>query len=192
MDGMAGDDQDGNDLDGFLGGLEQDENGLRPDGGDLGPWVQGLSTAERAVIDRVARERDRDLGREQLGRYARSHQGALPEGTDGGLVDADTVLDQLIITAKSFEEEQTEAAAYERQLLREALDRSISLATKQQFFDPDVAHFSAYVPNGGVKTNRENEWVLTLHVAWEDRDEVSRIIETIPMSVNVTVQRGQD
>jgi len=53
-----------------------------------------------------------------------------------------------------------------------------------------VATFSAYVPNGGLSTNRDNEYVLKLVVAWEDRDELHRILETIPMSVQVTVRRG--
>jgi hypothetical protein len=55
-----------------------------------------------------------------------------------------------------------------------------------------VAEFRAYVPNGGVKTNRENEYVLTLHVAWAGRDELHRIIETIPMDLRVTIKRVQD
>lgn len=68
----------------------------------------------------------------------------------------------------------------------------MSAAAKRVWADPDVATFSGYIPNGGIKTNRENEWVLTIHVAWADRDEVSRVIETIPMSVNVSVTRAQD
>ncbi len=61
-----------------------------------------------------------------------------------------------------------------------------------KWVDPNVANFRGYIPNGGIKTNRENEWVLTIHVAWDDRDEVSRVIETIPMSVNVSVTREAD
>ena len=127
-----------------------------------------------------------------MGRHARTYPGALPAGTDGGLVDADAVLDALIDAAKSFEEEQTEAADHERELLRTALDQSISGAMVKRWVDPNVATFHATIPNGGIKTNRENEWVLTLHVAWEDRNEVSRVIETIPMSVNVSVTRVQE
>lgn len=62
----------------------------------------------------------------------------------------------------------------------------------KRWVDPNVAEFRAYVPNGGVKTNRENEYVLTLHVAWSGRDELHRIIETIPMDLRVTIERVQD
>lgn len=190
MDGMARDDQDREGLDGFLGSLDEDENRNGSDLDDLGAWVQGLSPAERASVDRAERERDLANGREQLGRYARPHQGALPEGADGGLVDADDVLDQLIVAAQSFEEERTEAARLEREALRGALEASISESAHKRLIDPDVATFSAYVPNGGLSTNRDNEYVLKLVVAWEDRDELHRILETIPMSVQVTVRRG--
>lgn len=78
----------------------------------------------------------------------------------------------------------------EREILRDALDASITAVALRSELDPDVAEFAAYIPNGGVKTNRDNEWVLTLHVAWDDRHEISRVVETIPMTVSVRIRRA--
>lgn len=188
---VAGGDEDGLDGAGFRNGDHADETGLGQPGDDLGAWLQGLSSTERATIDRVERERDRERGREQLGRYARSHPRPLLEGADGGLVDGDAVLDSLIDAARTFEEEQTEAAQYEREQLREALDLSIKGAAQKRWLEPDIAEFRAYIPNGGIKTNRDNEWVVTLHVAWENREEISRVVTTIPMSVKVVMTREE-
>ena len=63
------------------------------------------------------------------------------------------------------------------------------MALRKALVDPNVATFLATVPNGGIKTNRDNHWVVTLEVAWEDRAEVSRIIDTIPMNLVVTMTR---
>jgi hypothetical protein len=51
--------------------------------------------------------------------------------------------------------------------------------------DPRVASFVATVPDGGIKTNRNNEWVITLNVDWEFRREVARILDAIPMALMV-------
>lgn len=66
------------------------------------------------------------------------------------------------------------------------------MAFDKKMVDPRVATFMASVPDGGIKTNRNNEWVITLVAAWEDRAEVSRILETIPMTVLVTMARPRD
>ncbi len=40
-----------------------------------------------------------------------------------------------------------------------------------------------------MKTNRNNEIVLTLVVDWSDRAEIYRVLEEIPMSLLVTVEK---
>lgn len=50
----------------------------------------------------------------------------------------------------------------------------------------------ASIPDGGIKTNRNNEWVLTLNVAWENRADIARLLETIPMTILITAERVGD
>lgn len=63
------------------------------------------------------------------------------------------------------------------------------VSLERAIVDTHVATFTATVPDGGMKTNRANEIVLTLHVSWKDRTEVYRILETIPMDIIVRVER---
>ena len=55
-----------------------------------------------------------------------------------------------------------------------------------------IARFVATVPDGGIKTNRNNEWVITLVCDWGHRAEVARIIDTIPMQLDVTIEKFVD
>jgi len=55
--------------------------------------------------------------------------------------------------------------------------------------DPNVATFWATIPNGGITTSRDNEWIIKLQVAWENRDAALRLLETIPMELLVTFER---
>ena len=43
-----------------------------------------------------------------------------------------------------------------------------------------------------MKTNRNNEIVLTLVVDWKDRNEIYRVLEEIPMTLMVTVEKLPD
>ena len=52
-----------------------------------------------------------------------------------------------------------------------------------------MAHFVATVPDGGISTTRNNEWVIKLVVDWSDRFEISRILDSMPMQLKVSMRR---
>lgn len=173
-------------------GPDEGEPGSIGGSGDPGAWLPGLNAAERAAADRAERERDQTSGRELFGRYARSHQGGVPEGSRGGRNDDEDVVDAFLDASLNFELEDDQASAQERAILTKAIEKSQFKTLRKAFVDPNVATFVATVPNGGIKTNRDNHWVITLEVAWEDRSEVARILDSIPMNLLVTMTRPSD
>ena len=48
------------------------------------------------------------------------------------------------------------------------------------------------MPDGGISTNRNNEWIVKLVVDWSDRFEISRILDSIPMQLQVKMTRLRD
>lgn len=177
---------------GFLDDLGQD--GAGADGGGVRPGVgslPGLSPFERAVVDRVERERDAKAGRMEFGRYARAHPSDVRARGAGGLDDGQ-VVDALYDAAERFEPLVDRPSELEREAIESIITASRSHAVKRPKPDPNLATFIATIPDGGIKTNRTNEWVLTLHVAWENREEISRLIDTIPMQLLVKVEKIND
>lgn len=55
-----------------------------------------------------------------------------------------------------------------------------------------MAQFVGTVPDAGMKTNRNNEIVLTLIVDWKDRHEIYRVLDEIPMTLAVTIERPEE
>ena len=72
------------------------------------------------------------------------------------------------------------------------MEESQRLSLEHAYKSPSIARFTGTVPDGGMKTNRNNEIVLTLVVDWADRAEIYRVLETIPMSLTVTVEKQAD
>jgi hypothetical protein len=73
-------------------------------------------------------------------------------------------------------------------LIAAAVEESLTKSLKRASVDQKIATFYATIPAAGVKTNKDNEWVLTMHVAWEDRLQVSRVIDHIPMVMKVRIE----
>src|SRR5258708_26489166 len=185
--------------------MDDNENGRDADQGERGPGegvarghpdpdtgLPGLSSFERAVVDRAERERATEAGRNEFGRYARAHPRALPAGGDGGRREGDDLVDTFISAAADFELDETPASQAEREVLRKAIEESQRQGLERAYKSATLAHFIATVPDGGIKTNRNNEWVITLVAAWEDRHEVARILDTIPMNLIVTIEKPED
>ena len=77
-------------------------------------------------------------------------------------------------------------------MLSAALEESQRRVLEKAYKSTTVATFIGTVPDGGMKTNRNNEIVLTLVVDWKDCNEIYRVLETIPMSLVVTVEKPED
>lgn len=73
-------------------------------------------------------------------------------------------------------------------MIEAAVTKAIDDAIKRPKVDPRIATFYATVPNAGIKTNRDNEWIISMTVAWEDRAEISRVLDHMPMTMKVTVE----
>jgi hypothetical protein len=159
---------------------------------DPGTWLPGLTSFERSVVDRIERERDTDEGRVLFGRYAGSHPGALSPRSDGGRSDGNDLVDTFISAAEDFDIEPGEIADAEREKLADALEESQRQSLERAYKSATVAQFLGTVPDGGMKTNRNNEIVLTLVVDWKDRNEIYRVLEEIPMTLMVTVEKLPD
>jgi hypothetical protein len=101
-------------------------------------------------------------------------------------------VDAFLDGAADFELADDPVSVREREQIAAAIETSQDNALRRAMVNPNVASFLATVPNGGIKTNRDNHWVVTLEVAWEDRGEVTRIIDTIPMNLLVTIVKPDD
>lgn len=77
-------------------------------------------------------------------------------------------------------------------LIAAAIEKGIDDAIRRPKVDPRIATFYATVPNAGIKTNRDNEWCVTMNVAWEYRNEISRVLDHLPLVMKVTVEVIQD
>lgn len=73
--------------------------------------------------------------------------------------------------------------------MAEALEESTRRTLEKAYKSATVATFIGTVPDGGMKTNKQNEIVLTLIVDWADRAEVYRILEEIPMQLLVHIEK---
>lgn len=186
------DDETGN---GHAEDLREDALGdlghTHPSGGGPGARPPGLNSFERSVVERAARDAAVEEGRVQFGRYAESHPGALPEGSGRGWSD-DDALDALFDTAERFDLETDDPSERERVALAELIGADRGRGVKRKKVDPDVATFLATVPNGGVTTDRNNNWILKLEVDWSERGEITRVIESIPMKLSVKITRVEE
>jgi len=165
-------------------------HGGNGDGAGLGPPA-GLSPFDRSVIDRAAREGAIEEGRVAFGRYAAAHPGDLQARSGGGLSEGDAAA-AVVDAAQRFEYGDDPPDIAERtalvQLVREARYQTLH----PDRADPNIATFIATIPNGAIKTNRDNDWLITLQVKWDNRGEVMRLVDTIPMQVLVTFERVDD
>lgn len=180
--------------DGADADARQRDDGEGVAGGDayLDSWLPGLTSFERSVVDRESRERDAEAGRALFGRYAGSHPGALPARSDGGRSDGNDLVDTFISAADDFDIEPGPIADAEREKIANALEESQRQSLERAYKSATVAMFHGTVPDGGMKTNRNNEIVLTLVVDWADRNEIYRVLEEIPMTLMVTVEKLPD
>lgn len=173
----------------FLDDLVVDGEVVHGGPNGTGPRPGGLNAFERSVVDRVARERDVEAGRAEFGRYAESHQGGVPARSNGGRDDGGDAVGAIYDAAQRFEPLGDGPSQLERDKIAKIIGEGRERAVADIAPDPSIAQFSATIPDGGVTTNRNNEWVLKLNVAWGDRTEIARVIESIPMQVNVTIER---
>lgn len=100
----------------------------------------------------------------------------------------DDLVDTFLDLAARFELADGPAEA-EREKVTEALEAATKLGLAKKQVSDRIATFCGTVPDAGLKTNRNNELVLTVVVAWEDRAEVYRMLDTIPMTLIFAVEK---
>jgi hypothetical protein len=79
-------------------------------------------------------------------------------------------------------------AEAERTIIAAAVEESFTRSLAKPKAGERVAKFYGVIPDAGIKTSKNNEWVITMHVAWANRHEVARLIDQLPFEMLVTVE----